>query len=54
MGPRAGNAEGGGCEGGDELLGSRVQVLHVGLGMLKLSSLGGVFVTTTSRLGTLA
>ena len=43
MGPGAGNAEGGGCHGGDELPGSRVQVLHVGLEMLnlKLSSLGG-------------
>ena len=43
MGPGAGNAEGGGCHGGDELPGSRVQVLHVGLEMLnlKLCSLGG-------------
>ena len=42
MGPGAGNAEGGGCHGGDEVPGSRVQVLYVGLEMLnlKLSSLG--------------
>ena len=43
MGPGAGDAEGGGCHGGGELLGWRVQVLHVGLEMsnLKLSSFGG-------------
>ena len=43
MGPGAGSAEGGGCHGGDEVPGLRVQVLHVGLEMmnLKLSSLGG-------------
>ena len=43
MGSGAGNAEGGGCHGGDELSGLRVHVLHVGLEMLnlKLSSLGG-------------
>ena len=43
MRPGPGDAGGGGCRGGDELPGSRVQVLHVGLEMsnLKLSSLGG-------------
>ena len=43
MGPGVGNAEGGSCHGGDELPGSRVQVLHVGLEMsnLKFSSFGG-------------
>ena len=43
MGPGAGDAEGGGCHGGDELPSSRVEVLHVRLEMsnLKLSSLGG-------------
>ena len=41
--PGAVDAEGGGCNGGDELPGSRVQVLHGGLerSNLMLSSLGG-------------
>ena len=43
MGPGAGNAEGGGSHGGDELPGWWVQVLHVGLKMsnLKFLSFGG-------------
>ena len=49
MGPGAGNAEGGGCHGGDELPDSPVQVLHV---ESEVVFVGGVFVSTTSRLGT--
>ena len=49
MGPGAGNAEG---EAATEGTSSPVRGSKSCMSNLKLSSLGGVFVSTTSRLGT--
>ena len=56
MRPGAGDLECGGYKWGDELLGSRVQGLYVGTRGVdsEVVPLRGVFVRTTSRLGTLA